>query len=55
VTNGVLACFRCHTPIPENSRFCSSCGADISGAGTGASTSSTDVMAERLGRLVEGK
>src|SRR2546430_112087 len=57
MTNGVLECFRCHTPIPESSRFCSSCGADISGAGTGggASTSSTDVMAERLGRLVEGK
>src|SRR5881392_1884367 len=37
MTNGVLECFRCHTPIPESSRFCSSCGADISGAGTGAS------------------
>ena len=55
MTNGVLECFRCHTPIPENSRFCSSCGADISGAGTGASTSSVDLMAERLGRVVEGK
>ena len=55
MTNGVLECFRCRTPIPENSRFCSSCGADISGAGTGASTSSSDVMAERLRRLVEGK
>ena len=55
MTNGVLECFRCHTPIPENSRFCLSCGADISGAGTGASTSSVDIVAERLARVVEGK
>jgi len=55
VTNGVLECFRCRTPVPENSRFCSSCGADVSGAGTGASTSSVDVVRERLARVVEGK
>ena len=55
MTDGALACFRCHTPIPENSRFCSSCGADISGAGTGASTSSVDIVRERLQRIVEGK
>jgi len=55
VTNGVLECFRCHTPVPENSRFCLSCGADISGAGTGASTSSVDVVRERLQRIIEGK
>ncbi|HZI22370.1 MAG TPA: protein kinase [Gemmatimonadales bacterium] len=55
MTDGAIACFRCHTPIPENSRFCSSCGADVSG-GTGASsTSSIDVMQERLQRAVEGK
>ena len=55
MTNGVLECFRCRTPVPENSRFCSSCGADVSGAGTGASTSSVDVVRERLARVVEGK
>jgi predicted Ser/Thr protein kinase len=55
VTNGVLECFRCHTPVPEHSRFCSSCGADVSGAGTDASTSSVDVVRERLARVVEGK
>jgi serine/threonine-protein kinase len=55
MTNGVVECFRCHTPIPENSKFCSSCGADISGAGTGASTSSVDVVRERLQRIIEGQ
>jgi serine/threonine protein kinase len=55
MTNGVLECFRCHTPIPEHSKFCSSCGADISGAGTGTSTTSVDLMQERLQRVIEGK
>ena len=53
--NDVLECFRCHTPIPENSRFCSSCGADVSGGGTAPSTSSVDVVRERLQRIIEGK
>jgi len=26
-----MNCYRCATPIPENSRFCLSCGADVSG------------------------
>jgi predicted Ser/Thr protein kinase len=55
MTNGVLACFRCHTPIPENSRFCLSCGADVSGGDGPTSTSSVDVVRERLQRTVEGK
>lgn len=50
----VIECFRCHTPIPENSRFCSSCGADVS-AGDATSTSSIDVVRERLQRAIEGK
>ncbi len=53
--NDLLECFRCHTPIPENSRFCSSCGADVSGGGTAPSTSSVDVVRERLQRIIEGK
>lgn len=28
-----MECHRCATPIPENSRFCLSCGADVSGEG----------------------
>ncbi|HKW41250.1 MAG TPA: protein kinase [Gemmatimonadales bacterium] len=55
MTNGVLECFRCHTPIPENSRFCSACGADVSGGGTAPSTSNVDVVRERLQRVIEGK
>ena len=55
MTNGVLECFRCHTPIPENSRFCSSCGADVSGGDGPTSTSSVDIVRERLQRIIQGK
>ena len=55
MTNGVLECFRCHTPIPENSRFCSSCGADVSGGDGPTSTSSVDMVRERLQRIIQGK
>src|SRR5881296_4667774 len=55
MTNGVLECYRCHTPVPSNSRFCSSCGADVSGGGGPTSTSSIDVVQERLQRILEGK
>lgn len=30
-----MICSQCNTPIPENSRFCLSCGADTSDPGTG--------------------
>ncbi len=53
--NDVLECFRCHTPVPQNSRFCSSCGADVSGGGTASSTDNVDVLRERLQRVIEGK
>ena len=55
MTNGVVECFRCHTPIPENSRFCLSCGADVSGGDGPTSTSSVDVVRERLRRVIEGE
>jgi eukaryotic-like serine/threonine-protein kinase len=55
MTNGAVACYRCHTPIPENSRFCLSCGADVSGGDGPTTTSSVDVVRERLQRIVEGK
>ncbi|HEX4573736.1 MAG TPA: serine/threonine-protein kinase, partial [Gemmatimonadales bacterium] len=55
MTNGVLECYRCHTPVPEHSRYCSTCGADVSGAGGPPTTSNTDVLRERLQRLIEGK
>ena len=55
MTNGVVECYRCHTPVPESSKFCSSCGADVSGGATAPSTSSVDVVRERLQRVIEGK
>jgi len=28
---GAMVCYRCNTPLPDNSKFCLSCGADVSG------------------------
>src|SRR5207253_3438719 len=55
MTSPVVECFRCHTPIPGNSRFCLSCGADVSGGDGLTSTSSIDIVRERLQRIIEGK
>jgi len=55
MTSPVLECFRCHTPIPENSRFCASCGADVSGGDGATSTSSVDIVRERLQQIIQGK
>jgi serine/threonine protein kinase len=55
MTSPVVECFRCHTPIPGNSRFCLSCGADVSGGDGPTSTSSVDIVRERLQRIIEGK
>src|SRR5205814_9861778 len=46
---------KCHTPLPDGSKFCYACGADVTGGGTlGASTGIEGLM-QRLQRLVEGK
>src|SRR5207249_5085442 len=45
----------CHTPIPGNSKFCLSCGADVSGGDGPTSTSSVDIVRERLQRIIAGK
>jgi predicted Ser/Thr protein kinase len=53
-----MECLKCHTPLPDNSKFCYACGADVTGGGgTGSSTSTSqlDVLMQRLQRLVEGK
>src|SRR5437762_763826 len=55
MTNGVVECYRCHTPVPEHSRYCSSCGADVSGGGGPPSTSNVELLQERLQRLIEGR
>jgi len=53
--SGAVECYRCHTPIPENSRYCFSCGADVSGAEGAPNTGSIDALRERLQRLIEGE
>src|SRR5437867_334556 len=55
MTNGTVECISCHTPVPENSRYCSVCGADQSGGGGPTSTTSAAALLQRLQRLVEGK
>src|SRR6058998_2476527 len=55
MANGTVECIHCHTPLPENSRYCFACGADVSGGDAAPSTSSVDVLRERLQRLIEGR
>ncbi|HYT62858.1 MAG TPA: protein kinase [Gemmatimonadales bacterium] len=51
-----MECLKCHTPLPDGSKFCFACGADVTGGGTlGAGTSATEALMQRLQRLVEGK
>jgi len=51
-----MECLKCHTPLPDGSKFCYACGADVTGGGTlGASASGTEALMQRLQRLVEGK
>ncbi len=51
-----MECLKCHTPLPDNSKFCFACGADQTGGAT-ASTTSGEIenLQRRLQRLVEGK
>jgi len=52
----MMECLKCHTPLPDGSKFCYACGADVTGGGTmGASASATEGLMQRLQRLVEGK
>jgi len=51
-----MECLKCHTPLPDGSKFCYACGADVTGGGTlGASASGIEALMQRLQRLVEGK
>jgi len=52
-----MECLKCHTPLPDGSKFCFAWGADVTGGGggTGASTGATEGLMQRLQRLVEGK
>jgi serine/threonine-protein kinase len=52
----MMECLKCHTPLPDGSKFCFACGADVTGGGTlGANASGTEALMQRLQRLVEGK
>ncbi|HXF96125.1 MAG TPA: protein kinase [Gemmatimonadales bacterium] len=52
----MIECARCHTSLPDTSRFCSSCGFDVTGGGQDAATSAqTENLMDRLQRLVAGK
>ncbi|HMG18060.1 MAG TPA: protein kinase [Gemmatimonadales bacterium] len=52
----VMECIKCHTPLPDGSKFCYTCGADVTGGGTlGADGGATEGLMIRLQRLVEGK
>jgi predicted Ser/Thr protein kinase len=50
----MMECLRCHTPLPDGSKFCYSCGADVTGGGT-LPSSGIEGLQARLQRLVEGK
>ena len=52
-----MECLKCHTPLPDGSKFCFACGADVTGGGTLRSSGSygTDGLMNRLQRLTEGK
>jgi serine/threonine protein kinase len=50
-----MECLKCHTPLPDGSKFCYACGADVTGGGTMGASSGTDGLMQRLQRVVEGK
>ncbi len=46
-----MNCTRCHTPLPDEARFCFSCGSDLSGGGVATVVQPRDVTAELQDRL----
>src|SRR5258706_3469466 len=50
-----MECVKCHPPLPDGSKFCLACGADVTGGGTLGAGTGTDGLMQRLQRLVEGK
>jgi serine/threonine-protein kinase len=50
----VAECTRCHTPLPDNSRFCFSCGADQTGGAT-VTSGEVEGLQGRLQKVVAGK
>jgi serine/threonine-protein kinase len=51
-----MDCTRCHTPLPDGSKFCFACGADQTGGGTAvAAPSEVETLQLRLQRATQGK
>ena len=50
-----MECLKCHTPLPDGSKFCYACGADVTGGGTLGASTATEGLQARLQRLIEGK
>ena len=50
-------CYRCDTPVPDSSRFCQACGADVSGgaAGSAVAIERDPELEERLAAELEGE
>jgi serine/threonine protein kinase len=46
-----MNCTHCHTPMPDEARFCFSCGSDLSGGGVKTAVRPRDVTAELQDRL----
>ena len=46
-----MDCTHCHTPMPDEARFCFSCGSDLSGGGVKTVVRPRDVTAELQDRL----
>jgi serine/threonine-protein kinase len=54
--SAAVECMKCHTPLPDNSRFCFACGADQTGGGTATVTSGeVEGLQGRLQKVVTGK
>ncbi|HET7790107.1 MAG TPA: protein kinase [Gemmatimonadales bacterium] len=50
-----MECARCHTPLPDKSKFCFACGMDQTGGADGLTSGQTESLLARLQRIVEGK
>ncbi|GIW53240.1 MAG: hypothetical protein KatS3mg081_2595 [Gemmatimonadales bacterium] len=47
-----MNCYRCHTPLPDEARFCISCGADLSDPGGAGSSTTAAMDAARAAQLL---